>query len=195
MPPSTRRVQMALLAFACAGAISCHRHTAHAAPPPAAPEPGGSSQPAPAAPSGSAAGANPAPATTPSKSARTDTSPPSTPALKPVEPKPRPVPPSPAPAAPETPAPKPAPPQITPRISAAQEAEFKSQTQKSVADAEANLRRATGRQLNDIQRDMVEKIQSFLIQSREASEVPDWSRARILADKARLLSIELVESL
>ena len=81
------------------------------------------------------------------------------------------------------------------RISPAEEAELKSQTQKAVAEAEANLRRASGRQLNDAQREMVEKIQSFLAQSREASEVPDWSRARILAEKARLLSGELVNSL
>ncbi|HKO05148.1 MAG TPA: hypothetical protein VJW51_10380 [Candidatus Acidoferrales bacterium] len=193
MPPSTKRVQMALLALACAGGISCHHTTAHAAPPPAAPEPADSSNPAPTAPGGSATGANPAPATPPSKSAGTESSPPATPAPKPVEPKARPAAPAPAPS--EAPAPKPAPPQITPRIPPAQEAEYKSQTQKSIAEAEANLRRTAGRQLNDVQHDMVGKIQSFLIQSREASEIPDWSRARILADKARLLSIELVESL
>ena len=194
MPPSTKRVQIVLLAFACAGAISCHRQTAHAAPP-AAPETAESSKPAPPAPSGSAAGTNPAPANTSSTSAAPGSAPAATPAAKPVQPKPRPVaPPTPPPAS-EAPAPKPAPPQITPRISPAQEAELKSQTQKSIAEAEANLRRSSGRQLNDVQRDMVEKIQSFLIQSREASEIPDWSRALILADKARLLSIELVNSL
>src|SRR5208282_4071830 len=194
MPPSTTRVPILLLALACAGAISCHRQTAHAAPPPAAPEPAESAKPAPSAPSGSAAGASPAPANT-SKSAAPGSAPAATPARKPVEPKPRPVaPPAPPPAS-EAPAPKPAPPQITPRISPAQEAELRGQTQKSIAEAEANLHRTAGRQLNDVQRDMVEKIQSFLIQSREASEIPDWSRAHILADKARLLSIELVNSL
>ena len=95
----------------------------------------------------------------------------------------------------ETPAPRPAPPQITLRMSPAEEAEQKSQTQKSIAEAEANLRRTAGKQLNDTQRDMVEKIQNFLAQAREASEVPDWNRARILAEKARLLSTELVNSL
>jgi len=194
MPPSTKRVQIVLLAFACAGAISCHRQTAHAAPPPGAPEPAESSKPAPSAPAGSAAGASPAPANPASKIPEPGSAPATAP--KPVQPKPRPVAPQPAPpAASEAPAPKPAPPQITPRISPAQEAELKSQTQKSIAEAEANLRRAAGRQLNDVQHDMVEKIQSFLVQSREASEIPDWSRAFILADKARLLSIELVNSL
>ena len=80
-------------------------------------------------------------------------------------------------------------------MSPAEEAEVKSQTQKSIAEAEANLRKASGRELNDTQRDMVEKIQNFLAQAREASEIPDWSRARILAEKARLLSTELVNSL
>ena len=195
----TRYIQMALLALACAGGISCHHTTAHAAPPPAAPEPAENSKPAPPAPGGTEAGANPASATPPSKNAPSDSSPPATPAAKPAEPKPRPAAPAPgptpAPQPAEAPAPKPAPPQITPRISPAQEAEYKSQTQKSIAEAEANLRRTAGRPLNDVQRDMVEKIQSFILQSREASEIPDWSRARILADKARLLSIELVESL
>jgi hypothetical protein len=195
MPPSTRRVQIVLLAFACAGSIACHRQTVHAAPPPAEPGPAESSKPVSPAPSGSETGTNSAPATTPSKSAAPANAPATPPAPKPVEPKPRPVTPQPPPSAPESPAPKPAPPQIAPRISPAQEAELKSQTQKSIAEAEANLHRTAGRQLNDVQHDMVEKIQSFLAQSREASEIPDWSRAFILADKARLLSIELVNSL
>ena len=80
-------------------------------------------------------------------------------------------------------------------MSPAEEAELKTQTQKSIAEAEANLRRASGRALSETQRDMFEKIQNFLAQSREAGELPDWSRARILAEKARLLSTELVNSL
>ncbi len=80
-------------------------------------------------------------------------------------------------------------------MSPAEEAELKGQTQKSIAEAEANLRKTSGHDLNDAQRDMVEKIQNFLAQSREASEIPDWNRAHILADKARLLSIELANSL
>ncbi|HUK53005.1 MAG TPA: hypothetical protein VL099_06925 [Candidatus Binatia bacterium] len=60
---------------------------------------------------------------------------------------------------------------------------------------ETNLRRASGRSLNDAQKDMVEKIQNFLAQAREAGEVPDWERAFVLAEKARVLSEELVSSL
>ena len=194
MPPSTQRVQIAVLILACAGGIACHRQTVHAAAPPEEKPPAESPQPAPAKHAGSEAGATPTPANpAPGKPSSESASPP-TPAPKPVEPKPHPVAP-PAPPPVETPAPKPAPPQITLRMSPAEEAEQKSQTQKSIAQAEANLRRASGRQLSDTQHDMVEKIQSFLIQSREASEIPDWSRARILAEKARLLSTELVNSL
>lgn len=136
----------------------------------------------------SSSDANPSPAA-PSEKNPPESSP--APAPKPIEPKPRP----PTTPAPETPAPKPAPPQITQRLSPTQEAELKSQTEKSIAEAETNLRRAYGRQLNEAQHDMVEKIQSFIAQSREASEAGDWNRARIQADKARVLSIELVNSL
>jgi len=194
MPPSTQRVQIAALILACAGGISCHRGTVHAAAPPADTTPAETPQPAPAKPSDSNPGSQPAPANPEPGKPSSDTAPPPAPATKPAEPKPRPAPP-PTPPPAETPAPKPAPPQITLRMSPGEEAELKSQTQKFTAEAEANLRRASGRQLNDTQRDMVEKIQNFLLQSREAGEVPDWSRARILAEKARLLSTELVNSL
>jgi hypothetical protein len=193
MPPSIRSVQVVLLGALCAGAMACHRHTVQAAPPPATPGPVETPRTGPAVPADSGTGANPAPAAPSDKNPPAESSPAPAVTLKPVEPKPRPAPP--ATPVPEAPAPKPAPPQITQRLSPAQEAELKSQTEKSIAEAEANLRRASGRQLNDVQRDMVEKIQSFLAQAREASEVPDWSRARIQADKARLLSIELVNSL
>jgi len=193
MPPSIRSVQAVLLAVLCAGAMACHRQTAQAAPPPATPGPEETPRPAPTVPVESGGGAHPAPPGASDKSPAPEAPPAIAPAPKPVEPKPKPV--QPAPSVPETPAPKPAPPQIIQRMSPAEEAELKSQTEKSIAEAEANLRRASGRQLNEVQRDMVEKIQRFLVQAREASEVPDWSRARILADKARVLSIELVNSL
>lgn len=196
MAPSTQRVQIAVLLLACAGAIGCHRNTVHAASPPAATPPAANPQPAPAKPGGSDTGAVPAPAPAHPDHAQppSDTSNPPAPAPKPVEPKPHPAAPPATPPA-ELPAPKPAPPQITLRMSPVEEAELKNQTQKSIAEAQANLRRASGRQLSDTQQDMVEKIQSFLAQAREASEIPDWSRARILAEKARLLSNELVNSL
>jgi hypothetical protein len=87
------------------------------------------------------------------------------------------------------------PPLISPRISPAQQSERKQQTEKSISVAETNLRRASGHSLNDTQQDMIEKIRSFLTQAREASEVPDWERAYVLAEKARVLSEALVNSL
>jgi hypothetical protein len=40
----------------------------------------------------------------------------------------------------------------------------------------------------------VGKIRSFLSQSRDASKDGDWARAQNLAQKARLLSNELINS-
>ena len=190
MLPSRKSVQASLLAFVCAGGMACHRQAVHAAAPVATPPAEETKQPEPPPPSGatSSAASNPdVKETTPESPAAV------APAPKPVEPRPKPVTPAPTPT-PE-PAPKPAPPTITQRMSPAQEAELKAQTQTSTAEAEANLRRVTGRQLNDVQRDMVDKIRNFLNQAHDASELFDWNRAHILADKARLLSVELVNSL
>ena len=188
MPPSTIRLHIVLLAVACACAVACHRQAVQAAPPetpPAAPE---SARPAPGGATGSEAAGQSSTSATAPEASPSGGAPATIPVPKPVEPKPKPAP-------PETPAPKPAPPQITLRISPADEAHLKSQTQKSIDAAEANLRKASGRQLTDGQRDMVEKIQSFLSQAREAVAIPDWNRASILAEKARLLSVELANSL
>ena len=64
-----------------------------------------------------------------------------------------------------------------------------------VTAAEKGLQQTNGRQLNAYQQDLVEKIHSFLDQSRDASKGGDWARAQNLAQKARLLSTELVNSL
>ena len=191
MLPSAKGVQAVMLALACASGVACHRQTVQAAPP-VNTTPAAETAPAPALSDTSSAPAIDTTNTAP------ENPPPLAPAAKPVEPKPRPVTPTPAPApTPEpTPAPaKPAPPTITQRISPAQEAELRSQTEKSIAEAETNLRQASGHQLNDVQRDMAEKIRNFLTQAREAGDQPDWNRAHILADKARLLSVDLVSSL
>ena len=60
--------------------------------------------------------------------------------------------------------------------------------------ARKNLQAARGKQLNAAQQDLVDKIGSFLAQSLDASKGGDWSRAQNLAQKARLLSVELVNS-
>ncbi len=61
--------------------------------------------------------------------------------------------------------------------------------------AEKNLQAAAGKQLNAAQKDLVEKINGFLGQAHEAIVAGDWVRAKNLAEKARVLSDELVKSL
>ena len=82
-----------------------------------------------------------------------------------------------------------------PAISPGDQAAFQRKTEDDVAVAQSNLQRSAGKQLSAAQRDLVEKIQSFLTQSREASQTGDWARAQNLSQKARLLSNELIESL
>ena len=191
MLPSPKLAQAAVLALLCSGVIACHHQTVQAAPPVSAPEPEpAKAEPTPPPPTDTGTSIEPA---KPNENEAPPGGSPLIPTPIPVAPKPKPVP-APTPT-PEPAAPKPAAPTISQRMTPAQEAELKNQTQKSIAEAQANLQRTTGRQLNDVQRDMVEKIQNFLVQAREASELPDWNRARILADKARVLSSELVNSL
>jgi hypothetical protein len=91
--------------------------------------------------------------------------------------------------------PRPTAPQISQQISPADEAVYKQRTESAIAIAEKNLRQAAGKQLNTSQRDMVEKIEAFVSQSREALSGSDWTRAQNLAQKAEVLSTELANSL
>jgi hypothetical protein len=90
---------------------------------------------------------------------------------------------------------RPAAPQISPQISLGDQQNFQRKTEDDIHVAQTNLQQSSGKQLSAAQRDLVEKIQSFLTQSREASKTGDWARAQNLSQKARLLSSELVESL
>lgn len=117
------------------------------------------------------------------------------PGTSPVPPsKPAPLRPRPAPPEPALP-PKPAPPQISPRLTTEEQAAAERHTNEDISVAERNLQAAYGKQLNAAQLDLVEKIRGFLGQAREASRAADWVRARNLAQKARVLSNELVNSL
>jgi|SRR5690348_11056848 len=91
--------------------------------------------------------------------------------------------------------PKPPAPQISPQLSPGDVAELQKQTNQFAGDAQKNLHRADGRDLNATQRDMVEKIHGFLNQVNEAMKAADWPRARNLSQKAYLLSVELANSL
>ncbi len=93
----------------------------------------------------------------------------------------------------EQPAKTPAP-QIVPQISAGDQQSYERKTRDDMAVAQQNLDQANGKQLSAAQSDLVQKIQSFLAQSRDAAKSGDWARASVLSQKARLLSVELVES-
>jgi hypothetical protein len=89
----------------------------------------------------------------------------------------------------------PAAPQILPQLSASDLEAYQRKTNEDLGVADQNLHQADGKQLSAAQKDLVEKISSFLEQSRDAIKSGDWTRAQNLAQKARLLSSELVSSL
>jgi outer membrane biosynthesis protein TonB len=89
----------------------------------------------------------------------------------------------------------PAAPQISPQMSPGDQASLEKKTNEDVSAAQNNLAQAGNKPLSAAQQDLVDKIRSFLNQSREASKGGDWTRAQNLAQKARLLSVELVNSL
>jgi outer membrane biosynthesis protein TonB len=88
----------------------------------------------------------------------------------------------------------PAAPQIAPQLSPSDQATYERKTSDDIAAAEKNLEQTSGKQLNAAQQDLVAKIRSFLSQSRDASKDGDWARAQNLAQKAHLLSNELIGS-
>lgn len=72
---------------------------------------------------------------------------------------------------------------------------MKGNTTSNITTAEQNLQQANGKQLNAAQKDLTGKITGFLAQAHEAILADDWVRAQSLAEKARVLSVELVKSL
>jgi hypothetical protein len=85
--------------------------------------------------------------------------------------------------------------QISPQLSAGDQASYERSTNDDLATAERSLQQASGHQLNAAQQDLAGKIRSFTEQARDAGKGGDWTRAQNLAQKARLLSIELINSL
>jgi hypothetical protein len=90
---------------------------------------------------------------------------------------------------------RPSAPQISPQLSPGDQASYERKTNEDISAAEKNLQEASGKQLTVTQRDLVEKIRNFVAQSRDASKGGDWARAQNLAQKARFLSVELVNGL
>jgi outer membrane biosynthesis protein TonB len=117
---------------------------------------------------------------------------PATPSLPAKRPAPRPRPQQAESADPAPP--KPAPPQISPQLSPRDLAAAQGNTTANIKKAEENLQLASGKQLSAAQTDLVGKINGFLGQAHEAIVADDWIRALNLAEKARVLSTELVKS-
>jgi outer membrane biosynthesis protein TonB len=86
-------------------------------------------------------------------------------------------------------------PQISPQLSPDESARDQASAKKDIQTAQQNLDSANGKRLTVNQRDMADKIRGFLKQAQDAIAISDWSRAKSLAEKARLLSDELVKSL
>jgi len=84
---------------------------------------------------------------------------------------------------------------MSPRLTPKEQAEHERKTNAAINEAEKNLQTAYGKTLNAAQLDMVEKIRGFLAQAREAMREVDWVRALNLAQKAQVLSVELVNPL
>jgi hypothetical protein len=86
-------------------------------------------------------------------------------------------------------------PQISPQLSPADQQNYERQTNDDVSVAQKNVQQTNGRHLNAAQQYLLENVRSYLAQSRDAMKAGDWERAEKLAQKARVLSAELVSSL
>jgi outer membrane biosynthesis protein TonB len=179
-----RNLLVALLCLTAAGLSGCRRNIVRAAPPSVAspPETEPFPQPTVAIPQPAAAPTEPPDVKTPSQP------------VPAVAEQPRPRPPVEAEAAAPKPEPEPEPLQIAPQLSAKDQAAAVRTTTDDIRVAERNLQLAYGRQMNASQNDLVAKIAGFLAQAHEAIRTGDWVRAQNLAQKAQVLSVELIKS-
>jgi hypothetical protein len=183
-----RRVELLVLLCAAAlGATGCAGRRIVKAAPPSVSTPPVVVETAPAPPPTAPPPAQPTVEPQPETPAPT---PPPAPAKRPAPPRPRP----PQPEAAEPAPPKPAPPQISPQLSTKELETAKTNTTSNITTAEKKLHQADGKQLNAAQKDLTEKISGFLNQAHEAILADDWVRAQNLAEKASVLSVELVKS-
>lgn len=180
-----RNILIPILCLAAAGIGGCRRNIVRAAPPSVASPPDTEPFPQPTV-------VNPQPVAVPTEPPDVKTPAQPVPA---VAEQPRPRPPVEAEAAAPKPEPEPEPLQIAPQLSAKDQAAAVRTTTNDIRVAERNLQVAYGRQLNASQNDLVEKIAGFLAQAHEAIRTGDWVRAQNLAQKAQVLSVELIKSL
>jgi hypothetical protein len=181
-----RKIQLlALLLAVSAGLAGCaSKHIVRASPPSVSTPPPEETapMPAPATPPRVSTTEEPAPE-------MPSPAPPPAPGKRPAAPR------RPSPTETADPAPaKPAPPQISPQLSPRDLDATKKNTTSNITAAEQNLQLANGKLLSASQKDLTEKIRGFLGQSHEAIVADDWVRAQNLAEKARVLSAELVKS-
>ena len=180
-----RRTLLIFLFTAVLAGAGCNKHYVQAAPPSVSSPP-----PEPAPPV-----ATPLPLPTaeveplpPEESPAAEPEP--GPAARPSVARSRPAPPEAAAPAPA----RPAAPQISPQLSPSVLAAAQSRTNSDIEFSEQTLQAWSARALNAAQKDLAEKIRSFLAQAREAIGADDWIRAQNLAQKARVLSDELLKS-
>jgi len=83
--------------------------------------------------------------------------------------------------------------QLTGGTTAEQASHKRSSTEQLKAATEENLKKIEGRQLNPSQQEMVSQIKQFMQQSKTAVAGGDLERGHDLAQKAHLLSDELVK--
>ncbi|MGB6430919.1 MAG: hypothetical protein WBF06_10040 [Candidatus Acidiferrales bacterium] len=181
-------VLSALALFAIAiGAAGCQRNIVKASPPSVSTPPPTQANP-PATPPA-------APQTTDAPPSPAAPAPPPNPAPQPATT--RPLQPAPTATEPEKPAetPRPEAPVISPEMTPQAQAAAEQRTNADIAHAEQNLQTAESKELDAAQHDLVEKVRDFLEQAHEAIHADDWVRASNLAEKARILSDELVKSL
>jgi hypothetical protein len=86
-------------------------------------------------------------------------------------------------------------PQISPQLTDDQKTNYQRGIAEDIGVADGNLKQTVGKRLNAQQTDLVDKIRNFRDQSNNAAKEGDLARAKNLAQKARLLSVELVNSL
>jgi hypothetical protein len=82
-------------------------------------------------------------------------------------------------------------PQISPGMSDQQARHQRETTRQLLATTDATLKRVSATQLTPAQQSMLDQINSYIRQSKAASDSGDVSRAHTLAFKAHLLSDEL----
>jgi len=174
-----------LLCLAALTLAGCGRNIVRAASPSVAVPPPGDPAPPPAA-------ASPAPIAAP------ELPQPAPELVDSPGPEPQPPRPQPVPVAVEPDPPRPrtevAPPQISPILTPADQERLTRLSTDQIRIAERNLQLAAGRRLNAVQNDLAEKVRGFLSQAHEAIRANDWVRAQNLAEKAQVLSAELVKS-